>query len=190
MISSTTDGGINWTSPISIGIYSLYDIYFVTDSIGYIVGGSNIYDNPPNPYKGIIYKTINKGSSWQVMDSSYYNGLNKLSFPNDSIGYAVGMNGNILKIINANNIHSSIQNIFLSNNELLIYPNPFSDNLTITTTTTSLSEIILYDIASRKLLQQKFTGSVTLNTEQLAKGIYIYEVRSKENTKKGKVVKE
>ena len=72
-----------------------------------------------------------------------------------------------------------------------IYPNPITDKLTITTTNNTPSEIILYDIVSRKLLQQKFTSSVTLNTAQLTKGIYIYEVRGKENVvKKGKVVKE
>jgi hypothetical protein len=72
-----------------------------------------------------------------------------------------------------------------------IFPNPFLDRLNITVNSYTLSEIILYDIASRKLLQQKFTSYVSLNTEQLAKGIYIYEVRNKNGLcKKGKVVKD
>jgi hypothetical protein len=72
-----------------------------------------------------------------------------------------------------------------------IAPNPFSEKLNITANNNTLSEIILYDIASRKLLHQKFTSSVTLNTDQLAKGIYIYEVRSNEGVVKiGKVVKQ
>jgi hypothetical protein len=83
-----------------------------------------------------------------------------------------------------------IDELSLKNNNIVVFPNPTTDKLTITTNTNSLSEIILYDIASRKLLQQKFTGSVTLNTAQLARGIYIYEVRSKEGVEKGKVVKE
>ena len=53
------------------------------------------------------------------------------------------------------------------------------------------SEIILYDLASRKLLQQKFINSVSLNTQELETGIYIYEVRNKDGLyKKGKVVKD
>jgi hypothetical protein len=52
-------------------------------------------------------------------------------------------------------------------------------------------EIFLYDIASRKILKQKFINSISLNTEQLAKGIYLYEVRNKDGScKKGKVVKD
>jgi hypothetical protein len=53
------------------------------------------------------------------------------------------------------------------------------------------SEITLYDIASKKLLQRTFINSVVINTEQLANGLYIYEVRNRNGViKKGKVVKE
>jgi hypothetical protein len=71
------------------------------------------------------------------------------------------------------------------------FPTPFSDKLNFAFDNNELSEIILYDIASRKLLQQKFTNSVSINTEQLAKGIYLYEVRCGSSLcKKGKVVKD
>jgi hypothetical protein len=72
-----------------------------------------------------------------------------------------------------------------------VFPNPVTNNLTITTHTNTLSEIILYDITSRKLLHQQFTNTVTLNTSQLSKGIYIYEVTNNKGViGKGKVVKE
>ncbi|HRB38192.1 MAG TPA: T9SS type A sorting domain-containing protein, partial [Bacteroidia bacterium] len=75
------------------------------------------------------------------------------------------------------------------NSNIKIYPNPLSDILNIKAW--GFSEIILYDVAARKLLQQKFTNSTTVNTEQLAKGLYLYEVRNKNGLcKKGKVVKE
>ncbi|HKR07243.1 MAG TPA: T9SS type A sorting domain-containing protein [Bacteroidia bacterium] len=73
---------------------------------------------------------------------------------------------------------------------LNIYPNPISDNLNLTVHNNELSEIILHDIPARKILNQSFTNSITINTEQLAKGIYLYEVRNKNDVvKKGKVVK-
>jgi hypothetical protein len=76
-------------------------------------------------------------------------------------------------------------------NKITISPNPMTDELNVEVNNKEFSEFILYDIASRKLLQQKFTNSVTLNTEQLAKGIYIYEVQSKNGSyKKGKIVKD
>jgi len=82
-------------------------------------------------------------------------------------------------------INENHENAFVS-----IYPNPITNNLTIKAKNSELSEIILYDIASRKILQEKFTNSVSINTEQLAKGLYLYEVRNQDGScKKGKVVK-
>jgi hypothetical protein len=72
-----------------------------------------------------------------------------------------------------------------------LYPNPFYDKLNIETGNNQLMEITLRDITSRKLLQQEFTNSLTINMEQLSKGIYIYEVRDRNGScKKGKVVKD
>lgn len=72
-----------------------------------------------------------------------------------------------------------------------VYPNPFKDKIDVGNENNMQLEIILFDINSRKMLQLKFTTSVSLNTEQLAKGLYLYEVRDKNGLcKKGKVVKE
>ena len=74
---------------------------------------------------------------------------------------------------------------------LTIYPNPMLDELKISVDNNVPSEIFLYDIVSRKMLQQKFTNYLTLDTERLEKGIYIYEVRNKNGViKNGKIVKE
>ena len=86
---------------------------------------------------------------------------------------------------------TDVENMNSEKYSVTIYPNPFSDMLNLTIYNKEFSEIILYDIASRKLLQQKFVNSVSLNTEQLAKGIYLYEVRCENRLcKKGKLVKD
>ncbi|MBP9083047.1 MAG: T9SS type A sorting domain-containing protein [Bacteroidia bacterium] len=72
-----------------------------------------------------------------------------------------------------------------------VYPNPFTDKIEVAIKNNMQSEIILFDITSSKLLQQNFTNSVSLNTEQLAKGTYLYELRNKNGIiKSGKVVKD
>jgi len=72
-----------------------------------------------------------------------------------------------------------------------VFPNPATNSFSVTTNTNQPSEIILFDIASRKLMQQKFTGSVSLNIENLAKGIYFYQIRDENGAvSQGKVVKE
>jgi len=72
-----------------------------------------------------------------------------------------------------------------------VYPNPLNDKLNISTNNNGLSEIILYDMSLRILLRHEFMNSITLNIGQLAKGVYLYQVRNKNGViKKGKVVKD
>jgi type IX secretion system substrate protein len=75
--------------------------------------------------------------------------------------------------------------------EAALFPNPVTNELNVKTNTNDVSEIIFYDIASRKFLQQTFINAVSINTEKFSKGIYFYEIKNKEGVvKKGKVIKE
>jgi hypothetical protein len=83
------------------------------------------------------------------------------------------------------------ENFHPENYSAIISPNPFSEKLIFTINNNELSEITLYDIASKKVLQAKFTSSVSMTTNQIEKGLYLYEVRNKNGLcKRGKVVKE
>lgn len=78
-----------------------------------------------------------------------------------------------------------------SGNQVVFYPNPFLDKINITTKSNELAEVKLFDVTGRKIFHQSFKNSISVNTEQLAKGIYLYEVRHKNGViKKGKVVKD
>jgi len=75
--------------------------------------------------------------------------------------------------------------------QINLFPNPVTENFTINIDNSEPTDIIIYDLSSRKLLQQTFTNSTTLNTEQLAKGMYLYTVRNRNGIiKNGKVIKE
>lgn len=74
-----------------------------------------------------------------------------------------------------------------------VFPNPFTGQLTITIQSEQKMpvEVILYDLTARKAMTESFTSSVTLNTEQLEKGIYIYQVRNGNTLlQSGKVIKQ
>ena len=72
-----------------------------------------------------------------------------------------------------------------------VYPNPVSDRLFVSANTNELLEIFVFDINSREILHQAFSNSVTLKTDQLAKGIYLYKIMNKTGEiKTGKIVKE
>ena len=73
---------------------------------------------------------------------------------------------------------TNIGDAFIEPNKINVYPNPFADRLTFTSSKNEQATIILFDIFFRQILQQTFTNSTTINTEHLADGIYFYELRN------------
>jgi uncharacterized delta-60 repeat protein len=72
-----------------------------------------------------------------------------------------------------------------------VYPNPFSGQLTLRLANNMQATIILYDIFSRQILQETFANSATIYTDQLADGIYFYELKNKSGTiATGKIIKQ
>jgi hypothetical protein len=71
-----------------------------------------------------------------------------------------------------------------------VYPNPFHENLNVVLSENKSAEIIIYDIAGRKILASEFTQSIILNTGIIASGVYVYKILFEKKTlKKGKLIK-
>jgi uncharacterized delta-60 repeat protein len=71
------------------------------------------------------------------------------------------------------------------------FPNPFTDEITITINDNQSAEVIVFDITSRKLLQIRFANTVSLNTSALHSGIYFYEIRKNDGSViTGKVIRD
>jgi hypothetical protein len=78
----------------------------------------------------------------------------------------------------------------IETSDVNISPNPFTDELNMLTKNLQEAEVVIFDMTSRILLRKSFSGSVTLETISLSKGIYIYELKVKGKTiKKGKLLK-
>ncbi len=72
-----------------------------------------------------------------------------------------------------------------------IFPNPFSTQLTFVIVENEPITALLYNFLGQQVLQQTFTNSTTISTEQLANGIYLYELRNTNGIlKTGKVIKQ
>lgn len=75
--------------------------------------------------------------------------------------------------------------------DVSLFPNPFSNQLTFSLADNEQITVSLYDFLGQQVLQQTFTNSTTINTAQLADGVYYYELRSNKGTlKTGKLVKQ
>ena len=90
---------------------------------------------------------------------------------------------NCLSFVGLNDLDNDI--------DIQLFPNPFQENVTITTNRNGPVCIYLYDITARLLIQRGFSNSTILNTDQLSSGMYIYEVRSEGVVmQKGKLMKQ
>ncbi len=79
--------------------------------------------------------------------------------------------------------HSNIE-------KLKVYPNPFSNQITFNTSTNEEATVFIYDFLGQQILKQTFSNSTTVNTEQLANGIYFYELKNADRIiTTGKVIK-
>ena len=64
----------------------------------------------------------------------------------------------------------------IQDSEIAIYPNPFSDEITITTNSSFRTNVGLFDMLSRRICHEEFAGMTTLRTTMLADGIYFYKI--------------
>ncbi len=107
--------------------------------------------------------------------------------------YATGNNpalGNFLDAVSTCSPTDEISKIHSDDAEFF-FPNPFENKLNIKCNEDKPTQLILYDVTSRIICNLSFTKTAILDTEKLAKGIYLYEVRNKDGViRKGKAIKD
>lgn len=157
----------------------IYTDSIVTDTINWtIISGSFIADSA---YTHIIIGNFFSDSLTDTLqlvsgfyDDAYYY-VDDICVSTDSLGC---------------DFASSIQQT-KQNTEVSLFPNPFSNQLTFSLADNEQTTVSLYNFLGQQVLQQTFTNTATINTEQLANGIYFCELRnSKGALKTGKVVKQ
>ena len=82
---------------------------------------------------------------------------------------------------------NSIQSIG-ENVEVKLYPNPAHDQINVLSK--GRTEIRVYDLASRKILERQFTDMTSIDITEIPAGLYLYELKRNGNVVKGKFVRE
>ncbi len=194
----STDGGLSWgadTRLTNAADISMYPNVAVSGSVVHLVW----FDMRDGNYEIYYNRSTDGGINWEA-DTRITNDLALSFYP------SVAISGNTVHVIWQDNRDGNneiyykrnptgdpvdIEEPLISGNTILVFPNPFSNELTVSNSENELCEIIIYDISSREIVQKKFTQSTTVNTSQLAKGIYIFEVRNKNAVlRKGKIIRD
>ncbi len=112
-IIKTNNGGVNWEYLHIGSTDNLNSIFFLNDTVGYVAGEN-----------GYIGKTIDGGLHWKQQITGITYPFTKIFFVNDTVGFA--LSGETL--FKTNQKLGQLLPAF--NGELLVYPNPFSNQTT------------------------------------------------------------
>ncbi len=168
LIKRSTNSGVSWPTVSSGTTDVLTGMDFMDANIGFIVGG-NIGANI-----GCILTTLDGGATWTyALPGS--NRLTRVTMFSPTLGYAVGLNGNILKFSATASIVDNLLNDGIS-----IYPNPFNNSATISFDTEQQNITVkTIDVLGKELRSQQFTGKqLLIEKNELKAGIYFVQLIS------------
>jgi len=211
----TVDGGTTWTE-----IYSsdseIRDFNFIDENTGFFAGspgiqrktidGGNTWQEMPNLASiytdiirfadantgyaisdyGYIYKTTDGGENWNYENIIR---VRDLVYHGENV-YIAGPGGMILRKPSGVTLALPVNSV-TSNSNLLIYPNPATATVTLSTGAGSIVGVKLYDIAHRELIPQSITFSnkkAFICLPASAAGIYVANALLDNGTKISKKI--
>ena len=186
------NGGIAWSTINQFAPHDIVGVDFYDNLHGYCVGGVHSFLYSSLDPVGSIWYTSDGGFTWSLVDSSYNDQITDILVVNDSLAFAVGANGLILKNaidFNALGLNQPEEILNFS-----VYPNPVNDNLTVSIDKSSIQniDVSIFDLTGRlvnsfQLLSIK--GSVNINTTSWDNGIYSIKVQIGDKFLNKKIVK-
>jgi hypothetical protein len=72
--------------------------------------------------------------------------------------------------------------------EILVYPNPATDQITIDTGDLRSATLELFDISGKHLISQTLSGRQLISVSHLQKGVYLYSIKSDQRVLQGKII--
>jgi photosystem II stability/assembly factor-like uncharacterized protein len=182
------NGGLTWTNPNVFSPHDILAVDFYNSNVGVCVGGYNSIFSTTNSV-GSIWNTTDAGLSWSLVDSSYSDQLTDVLVVNDSLAFAVGMNG---KILRNKTPFGSVGVNDLRPKSFSIYPNPFTNTFKI------VHEILQYfvhvtimnssgvSVWNDNLLNGK---ELVIDSSLWPGGVYFVRIISSEQTTMHKIIK-
>lgn len=188
-ILKTNDFGMTWNSEVSSPPSSFHpswysSMFFVNSNKGF-VGGRNWE----------IMATSNAGLTWELAQTilpAPNSSINSIYFPNDTIGYAVGDSGRIIKTINGGGV--GIQELNNTKDNLIIYPNPNNGSFTLEFfeqgKATKIKEIKIYDILGKILWSNNLSinNRYNIDISNQAKGLYFVKIENENGVVMKKII--
>jgi photosystem II stability/assembly factor-like uncharacterized protein len=179
----TTDGGTTFVSVGQTCLQTPFDMQFINDSTGFIVGSF------VNASCDVSY-TTNYGQTWNSMTFPYqYAGWGVFAFDTANV-FLVGQNQTIIKT-SVDGVVTSNNNLLHKNNQFFkIYPNPSNGIFNIESSTIAETQIEIYNIAGSLIYQNNFTKKlIDIDLTGYSDGLYFVKLNSKNQSATFKISK-
>jgi hypothetical protein len=179
----TTDGGTTFTLAGQTCLQTPYDMQFINDSTGFVVG-SNV-----NASCDVSY-TTDYGQTWNSIIFPYeYAGNGVFAFDTANI-YVAGSYQTIIRTGTGGVVTASKKNTNLNNQSYKIYPNPSNGIFQIESSKNATTNIEVYNIAGGLVYQNNFSNKLTtINLSELSAGLYIVKLKSENSISTYKISK-
>lgn len=165
----TTDSGQTWTSRNSGTNAGKKAVHFFDSQRGWLGTTSSLGGAKP------LRSSIDSGKTW-VIDTIFTSSVHALAFSGDTLGWAVGENGIILRMGTppAVGVPSAIGDVTNAKHTLKVYPNPTSNTLNITGTL-AVERYTVTNLLGETVLSGEPTNAYNfqLHTATLPRGTYL-----------------
>ncbi len=211
VIINTANYGVSWTETINLNSEQFHDMFFISDSIGFVVGTN-----------GTILRTTDFGEKWNSITINLPEDLNSIDFADDGVGYITGNFGTVLKstdmgeswastnFINTNDLiygrlfdnenayildangklYSNQSGSTLTENRddgISIYPNPVNDKLHLfVPKDIEFHKLEMYDLQGRSLL---ISMENEIDLSNYSRGIYLIKVEADKGIFRRRIIK-
>ncbi len=188
-IYKSIDDGLSWTScnngfPASDSEYN--DVWSVVASGNNLFAGiGNYLGNYPAIGGHNVYLSTNDGGSWSIADAGMQESTIVMSlFVDDQFIYAGTYKHGIWK--RSLTDFMGIANYNFENASF--FPNPASDNITITTREDN-SEVDIYDITGELMRKETIATNGIISINDLSAGVYVIRISGEKTVYTGKLIK-
>lgn len=187
------DGGTTWSAINQFANHDIVGVDFYDDLHGYCVGGINsLFTWTGFTPMGSIWYTSDGGLTWTMDNSNYNDQLKDVLIVNDSLAYAAGNNGYILKNTALGSTLGVLENV--NEMKVTIFPNPVQETLNISIESSNILKqtISIMDISGRLINTVELPRSdsdIRIDVESFEKGIYFVRIENEKFSIIRKIIK-
>jgi ligand-binding sensor domain-containing protein len=185
--------GINWTNYYtSSPTFQVSSI--VIDETGTKWIGTYHYSTYGNPIQGCGLRKFD-GINWTIYDisnSGMPNSLIKTIAIDEDGTKWIGTHGGGLAVFNENGIPVSVKENITSKNNLILYPNPAKEMITISSPAITIPTVLsIFNVSGEKVIERQLNDNESqIDISALPRGVYFVRVWDEKMTEVMRVVKQ